>query len=347
MKNIAVVGLGYWGPNLARCVASSRNLQITYLVDSKSAALKRLPEDIRNGAKLVANLEEPLEDPNLDGLILATPASTHSQMVDMSLERDLHLYIEKPLMFNSGLWNRARAIVEHGPRVIFPGYLYFFNNLVKQALEVIQSGLIGEIVHISSSRRNYGPIRSDVSAAWDLLVHDLSIAKKLTQSSFRRVLATGQSWTSHGVWDNVSASIELVDGVTMDSNVSWLFPRKERLFVVQGAKGVLVMEETNPDAPLRVFSRLGFFDYTQSVITRFEDFQSTIQSADMIWQAQGKSEDTLQTAINSFSAAMTDKDSVQFPTLDFAADIEATVTAVEKSILVGNWVEVTPTDRSS
>lgn len=344
LKNVAVVGLGYWGPNLARCVSSSEDLQLTHVVDNNPAALDRLPESVRGPAKLVTDLEEVLADPALDGVILATPASTHPQMADLILEKKLHLYIEKPLMFNSSLWSRANSIFNESSLVIFPGYLYFFNNLVNKALEIVQSGLIGKVVHISSSRRNYGPIRSDVGAAWDLLVHDLSIAKILTQSSCRRVRATGQSWTVHDVWDNVTASIELEGGVTMDSNVSWLFPFKERLFVVQGTKGVLVMEETNRDTPLRVFSRLDFFDYTQAVITRFEDFHSTIQSADLVWQTQDKSEDTLQVAIDTFSLAMTDKDSVKFPSLEFARDIEATVTALEESIVIGNWVELDSID---
>lgn len=340
LSRAAVVGLGYWGPNLVRCVEKSRHFQLSAIVDGDEHQIARVKSTLAPEVQTFTSVATLLENNIVDAILIATPASSHDVIVQMCLGHGRHIYLEKPLSLSPQTMESAVRLRRVG-NVLFPGYLYFFNPLVRMMKTLLDSGTIGELTHIETVRRNYGPIRADVSPASDLMVHDLCIASILSGIGFLQVKALSTKWTQLERADAVSAFLEFKDGdLTMEARVSWLHPYKERLIILHGSNGVLLFDEMDVKTPIKVFERLSFNEYTPEIIRNFADFGRSIREAEVKLTLDQPPTDTLQIAVDTFGAAISGSRHVEYPSLEFADHIESVVNAIDRSILTGRWEHV-------
>jgi len=173
---IAVVGLGYWGPNLVRNFAESSAFELSHLCDLREDALEGLGRRYP-GVRLTTRYEEVLRDPDVDAVALATPVSTHYPLGMSALQAGKHTFVEKPLAGSSAEVGELMQLAEQNGLVLMPGHTFLYSPSVTTIKSLIDSGELGDIYLISSSRVNLGLHQPDASVVWDLGPHDFSILR--------------------------------------------------------------------------------------------------------------------------------------------------------------------------
>lgn len=170
---IAVIGAGYWGPNLARNFALSSDWELAAVCDLDLGRAKSVAD--RVGAPATSSLSEVLDDPSIHAVAIATPAQTHGQIATAALRKGKHVVVEKPLADSRGVGVDMVEAAEHRGLVLMADHTYCYTPAVLKIRELIESGEIGEILYVDSVRINLGLIQPDVDVLWDLAPHDLSI----------------------------------------------------------------------------------------------------------------------------------------------------------------------------
>src|SRR6266516_3749371 len=222
---VAVVGLGYWGPNLVRNLRATDSAPEVVACDVDEARVKSLIKQYP-GAIGVTDYGEVLGDPFVDAVVLATPVSTHATLATMALDAGKSVLVEKPFATSTV---EARGLIEHGE--------------------------IGELLYAQSSRVNLGIHRSDVSVIWDLAPHDLSILINWLGETPVRVSATGRSSCGVGPADVAFVDLLFPSGCVANIHLSWLAPTKLRRITLVGTKRMVVYEDTQPEAPVKVYDK--------------------------------------------------------------------------------------------
>jgi len=254
MTNLAVVGLGYWGPNLVRNVASLPNAKLHTLCDAQTNQLNKLGKQYPS-AKLQTDFNAVLADPEVDGLIIATPVHTHFALAKAALEAGKHVMVEKPLAQTSEQCLELIALADHGRLTLMAGHIFVYNPAVKRVKEYIDSGELGEIYYIYSQRLNLGIVRRDVNAMWNFAPHDLSILCYWLNATPEHVQAHGYSYLQPGIEDVVFMTMDFPGGVGASVHISWLDPNKVRTITVVGSKKMLVYDDVSADNKITIFDR--------------------------------------------------------------------------------------------
>ena len=171
---VAIVGLGYWGPNLLRVLGDSVDASVRWICDLDPERLgkyrRRHPE-----ARVTTRIERVLADPAVDAVIIATPVDTHYVLAGRALETGKHVFVEKPLAPSGELADELAVMAAERNRILMCGHTFLYSPPVRAIKQMISDGKLGEIYFISSSRVNLGLHQRDVSVIWDLGPHDFSI----------------------------------------------------------------------------------------------------------------------------------------------------------------------------
>ncbi len=248
---VGVVGLGYWGPNRLRALTELVGVSARAICDRNPDCLRdasrRFP-----GAAGHTDVDVLLGDPELDAIIVATPADTHFEIASAALEAGKHVFVEKPLARSSQDAEKLAALSVDTGRVLMCGHTFIYSPPVRTVKRVIDSGELGELYFISSSRVNLGPYRSDVSVLWDLAPHDLSILLHWLERSPVSVSAVGRDVISPGTQDVAFVDLVYDDGLLANLELSWLAPSKLRRTVVVGSEKMVVYEDGSPE-PVRIY----------------------------------------------------------------------------------------------
>ena len=251
--SVAVVGLGYWGPNLLRVLVERTDVDVRWMCDADPTRLNRLARRYPAVSPTV-NLDDVLEDPEVDGVLLATPVFTHYDLARRCLEADKHTLVEKPLAA-SGL--EASALINLATErdlVLMCGHTFLYSPPVRTVKGLIESGELGELYFVSSSRVNLGLHQRDVSVVWDLGPHDFSILLYWLGRAPATIRATGRDSIVPGIADVAFVTMEFPSGVIANVELSWLAPSKLRRTVVVGSKKMIVYEDGAPEA-VKIFDR--------------------------------------------------------------------------------------------
>jgi len=249
--NVAIVGLGYWGPNRLRVLSELPDVDVSWICDANAERLQRAAER-RAGPRSTTDLEVVLADKAVDAVVLATPVFTHHALATRCLEAGKHVFVEKPLAASSG---EARDLVELAARVdriLFCGHTFLYSPPVQTIKEILDRGDLGDIHFISSSRVNLGPYRSDVSVIFDLGPHDLSILRYWLGMMPAHVGAVGRDAIQPGIADVAFLHLIFPDGLLAHVELSWLAPSKLRRTVIVGSEKMLIYEDGSPE-PVRLF----------------------------------------------------------------------------------------------
>ncbi len=252
---VAVAGLGYWGPNLARNFAAIEGCELACCCDPSELARARVGP-MFPGVPMVADLDELLADPALDAIALATPVPTHAELATAVLRAGKHCFVEKPLAQSVTDAELAVAAALEAERVLMVGHLLEYHPGVAKLKELTDSGELGDqIFYIYGNRLNLGKLRADENALWSLGAHDVSVVLYLADEEPTEVVAHGEAYVREGVEDVVFCFMRFASGLTAHLHLSWLDPHKERRFTVVGSRRMATFDDMELERKLTVYDK--------------------------------------------------------------------------------------------
>ncbi|HET9075260.1 MAG TPA: Gfo/Idh/MocA family oxidoreductase [Solirubrobacteraceae bacterium] len=272
---VGVVGLGYWGPNLARNFANLPGVELTWLCDGSAAALERVA-GAHPGVRVTVSVDDLLEDPELDAIALATPVPTHAALAVRVLAAGKHCFVEKPLAQSVADAEAAVAAADAAGRVLMVGHLLEYHPGVTKLKELADSGELGDLYYIYGNRLNLGKLRADENALWSLGAHDVSVVLSLVGEEPVEMVAHGESYVRPGVEDVVFCFLRFPSGLSAHLHLSWLDPHKERRFTVVGSRRMATFDDMALEGKVTIYDK-GFDENAQGYgeyITRSGDIFS-------------------------------------------------------------------------
>ncbi|HLZ25464.1 MAG TPA: Gfo/Idh/MocA family oxidoreductase [Ktedonobacterales bacterium] len=273
----AVIGYGYWGPQLVRNLDRLPTGQVAYIVDLSEDRRKAAQRDYPNIA-VIAAMEDALGT-DVDAVVVATPIRTHFALARMALERGKHVFVEKPLTANVAQAKTLSALATRNGRVLMVGHTFMYNPAVEELRRLVQSGALGRVYYADSTRANLGIFQNDINVIWDLAPHDLSILSYVLGVSPRRVSAHGGSYVRPDVVDVAHIVLRYPDDMMAHIHVSWLSPSKVRRFTIVGDKQMVVYDDVDSNEKIRVFNR--GVDAPDHTVT-FGEFQLSYRYGDIV-----------------------------------------------------------------
>lgn len=250
---VAVVGLGYWGPNLIRVLSEQENTEIAWICDLDHERLtqfrRRYP-----GARSTTQFDRVLSDPSVDAVIIATPVHTHYRLAAQALQAGKHTFVEKPLASSSKLADELAELALLTDRVLMCGHTFIYSPPVRTVKRMIAAGTLGDVYFISASRVNLGLHQRDVSVIWDLAPHDFSILLYWLSELPVSIRAVGRDSIVRGIADVAFITMNYASGVIVNVELSWLAPSKLRRTVLVGSERMVIYEDGSGE-PVRVFDR--------------------------------------------------------------------------------------------
>jgi UDP-2-acetamido-3-amino-2,3-dideoxy-glucuronate N-acetyltransferase len=237
---IAVVGTGYWGKNLVRNFHGLNRLAA--LCDSDTALAGNY-EKTYPGVKFYSQYSDVLRDPNIDGIALATPATTHFSMAKAALEAGKDVLVEKPLAVDVQHGEELVKLAESQNRILMVGHILRYHPAILKLQELIRNGHLGRINYLYSNRLNIGKIRTEENILWSFAPHDISVMLSLLNEMPSKVSCGGGAYLSAGVKDVTLSHFEFPSGVQAHIFVSWLHPFKEQKLVVVGSEKMAVFDD--------------------------------------------------------------------------------------------------------
>jgi len=251
---VAVAGLGYWGPNLARNLAAIPGCELRWLCDESQPARERLGPMFPS-ARVTDDVDELLGDPELDAVALATPVPTHAELATRVLAAGKHCFVEKPLATTAADAERAvRAAAEAG-RVLMVGHLLEYHPAVTRLKELVDGGELGSLYYVYGNRLNLGKLRADENALWSLGAHDVSVVLHLIGEQPSECFAHGESYVRRGVQDVVFCYLRFPSGIVAHLHLSWLDPHKERRLTVVGSRRMATFDDMLIEGKLTVYDK--------------------------------------------------------------------------------------------
>jgi predicted dehydrogenase len=259
---VGVVGLGYWGPNLARNFAAIPECEVTWLCDASPDARAPLERSFP-AARFTGELDDLLADEQLDAVVLATPVPTHAELAVAVAEAGKHCFVEKPLATTAADAERAVAATERAGRILMVGHLLEYHPAVARLKQLIDSNELGGLYYIYGNRLNLGKLRADENALWSLGAHDVSVALHLIDEEPDECFAQGASYVRPGVQDVVFCYLRFPSGVVAHLHLSWLDPHKERRITVVGERRMATFDDMLIEGKLTIYDK-GFDEDTRS-----------------------------------------------------------------------------------
>src|ERR1700726_2994056 len=240
---LAQLGCGYWGPNLLRNFSSLPNCWVKYVVDS-SPDRRAFVEANFPRTTAVNGVDEALSDPEVTGVVIATPAGTHFQLAKEALLAGKHVFVEKPLATKVSEVDELASLAEEHNLVVMVGHTFIYNAAVRYVKKLLDEGELGEIRYIYSQRLNLGRIRADIDALWNFAPHDISIIQYwLGDSEPIAVSRQGMAYMQEGIDDVVFLNLEYPGKVIANIHVSWLDPQKVRKMIIVGSRRMVVYDD--------------------------------------------------------------------------------------------------------
>ena len=253
---IAVVGAGYWGPNLARNFRSNPEWELTAICDIDQERAERIA-DLVGGVPVITRLDTLLARDDLDAIAIATPARTHHDIALAAIRAGKHVVVEKPLADDGERGLDMLHEADARGLILMADHTYCYTPAALRIRELIQEGALGDILFIDSVRINLGLVRPDVDVFWDLAPHDLSIIDFVVPGGLRPTSVSAQGADPLGAGKACVGylTIPLAAGAIAHVHVNWLSPIKIRQMVIGGTKQTLVWDDLNPQQRVSVYDR--------------------------------------------------------------------------------------------
>jgi predicted dehydrogenase len=288
---VAVAGLGYWGPNIARNFARLSDTELAWCCDASEENRARVAEQFP-GAAFTGDLEDVLADDTVDAVALATPVPSHAALALRVLQAGKHCFVEKPMAQSSADAEAVVAAAEANDRVLMVGHLLEYHPGVVKLKQLIDDGELGRTLYIYGNRLNLGKLRADENALWSLGAHDVSVLLRLAGEEPYEVEARGESYMREAIEDVVFCFLRFPSGLAAHLHLSWLDPHKERRFTVVGETRMATFDDMALEGKITIYDK-GFDERTNSYgeyITRSGD----------IWSPRISNVEPLRTEVQHF-----------------------------------------------
>jgi predicted dehydrogenase len=253
---LAVVGAGYWGPNLVRNAQATPGLKLEYLCDLDVERARRVLGTYST-VRTSGSLDEVLADPNVHAVAIATPAGTHLPVAMAAIEAGKHVLVEKPLAATLAEGHQLVVAARRKGVVLMLDHTYVYTAAVQHLRELVRGGGIGSVQYLDSVRINLGLVQPDVDVLWDLAPHDLSIFEAILPDDVAptAVAAHGSDPIGAGRACVAHLTIQLNNGAMAHVHVNWLSPTKIRTMVIGGSARTVVWDDLQPTQRLAIYDR--------------------------------------------------------------------------------------------
>ncbi len=239
-KTIGVMGAGYWGKNLVRVYHELGRLHT--ICDSDKQTLKDF-KDRYADIEVTDDFDKLLENPEIEGIVISTPAVSHFQFAERALNAEKHTYVEKPLALDIEEAEHLVELAKRKNRILMVGHIMQYHPAFIRLKDLVHRGDLGKIYYIYSNRLTLGKIRREENSLWSFAPHDISMILSLCREEPHSVYAIGGNFLQHAVADVTVTHLEFSSGVRSHIFVSWLHPFKEQKLVVVGTKKMAVFSD--------------------------------------------------------------------------------------------------------
>lgn len=253
MMNIAVIGYGYWGPNLVRNFSWLKATHVQYVCDIDENRLEKVHTLFPNVEITTTDYQRILDDPDVAAVAVATPVRTHFPLAKAALEAGKHVLIEKPMTDKTEDARVLNELAAKMGRVIMVDHTFLYTGAVRKIRELIETGMIGEIYYFDSVRVNLGLFQNDVNVIWDLAPHDLSIIKYIIDKKPISVSAHGVSHVKNNLENIAYLSVAYEDTTIAHCHVNWLSPIKVRQILIGGSEKMIVYNDMENTEKIKVY----------------------------------------------------------------------------------------------
>jgi predicted dehydrogenase len=249
---VGVVGLGYWGPNLARNFDDLADL--AWICDQSLEQLTlfegRFPQ-----TRATQRFDEMLGDETLEAVVIATPVPTHYDLAKQALQAGKHVLVEKPPAMRAAEMDELVALAADRDLVLMPGHLLLYHPGVQKLKELIDGGELGEVLCVYGNRQNLGIVRTNENALWSLGVHDLSVILYLLDEEPAEAVAHGRDFLTDSVEDVVFCYLRFPSGKIAHMHLSWLDPHKMRRMTVVGRDRMAVFDDMELERKVTIYDK--------------------------------------------------------------------------------------------
>ncbi len=254
MVDIAIVGCGYWGPNLTRNFSSLPDCQVTVICDTDPARLQHMKR-MYPGVNVCSSFDEVLDRSDVDALVIATPTRLHHPMAMKALESGRHVLVEKPLATSVEECESLVSLAEEKDLILMVGHTFVYSLTVRKIREIVQHGDLGELQYVSSRRLNLGLFQTDINVAWDLAPHDISIILYVLGEMPVGVNCQGKAHVTPGIEDVTNMTLTFGNGAFALVHNSWLDPNKIRQMTFVGRRRMLAYDDIEPFEKIRIYDK--------------------------------------------------------------------------------------------
>ena len=255
----AVIGLGYWGPNLARNFQASGDFELVGLCDWEAKRLERVGAGYPM-AQTFTDLSELLSKARPELVAIATPVATHYSLVKASLEAGCHVLCEKPLAATAKEAEELVELAAKKGRSLFVDHTFTYTGSVRTIRDLYRAGGLGDLFYVDSVRINLGLFQPDVDVFWDLAPHDLSILNYVIGQKVVSVRAVGTCHNPRNFSDVGYLDLTYASGLTAHLHLSWLSPVKVRRMIFSGSKSSLIFDDLEMSEKIKIYDQGVSFD---------------------------------------------------------------------------------------
>jgi predicted dehydrogenase len=288
---VGVVGLGYWGPNLARNFDRLPGSELRWICDADEAKRTRAAEQFPS-ARATGEYDELLADSELDAVVIATHVPSHAPLALRAFEAGKHVFVEKPLAYSLAEAEAVVAAAREAGRTLMVGHLLEYHPGLEKLKEVADKGELGDLHYIYGNRLNLGKLRADENALWSLGAHDVSVVLRLVGEEPIQVEARGECYMRPDIEDVVFAYLRFPSGLAAHLHLSWLDPHKERRFTVVGSNRMATFDDMATERKLTIYDK--GFDQD------FASYGEYIQRSGDVWSPTISNEEPLRIECRHF-----------------------------------------------
>ena len=272
----ALIGYGYWGPNLARNLYQNRLARLAVICDSAADRLNDIPR-LYPGVQPASDAAAVFSDPGIEAVAISTPVRTHYALAKAALEHGKHVLVEKPIALSSAESSELIALAGKHGRTLMVGHTFEYNPAVLKIKDLIEKDEIGQVYYIYSNRVNLGRVQRDVNVLWSIAPHDISILLYLLGAMPLEVSARGATYLSEGIEDVVFVTLVFPNNVLAHVHASWLDPGKVRRMTVVGSRKMVVYDDVDAEAKIKIYDK-GVYRKGDPV---YGEFQFRLHSGDI------------------------------------------------------------------
>ncbi len=254
MINIAVVGFGYWGPNLVRNFQESENTCVVACCDRNPERLA-LVKSKYPSIELLSDFDDVLKNPQVDAVVISTPVATHYEFARKAFENGKHVLVEKPVTASVAEAEKLVDLAEKSGLTFMVDHTFIYTGAVRKMKEIIDEGSLGDLYYFDSVRINLGLIQRDVNVLWDLAPHDLAILDHLVKEKPVSVSATGACHVGNGLENVAYLTVYFASGLIAHFHNNWLSPVKVRTMLVGGSKKTIHYNDMETSEKVKVYDR--------------------------------------------------------------------------------------------